>query len=132
MSERRRCVLFCTLSLVVGAALYILFRQHTHVGALCGQWPELRPIQDALEEGPWNLFRYYLPDMLWSVSLSCGMLAIFGTEKRWIYGGSGFFFGCVWELLQWLGIVEGTADSLDVLMYLAGSFLCIIVNKRRV
>lgn len=131
MSNRRLYALLCALSLTAGAVLYILFRQNSYVAVLCSQWFDLHTIQAHLQEGPWDLFRYYLPDLLWSFSLSCGLASILGTATK-VWFGSGFFFGCLWELLQLIGIVSGTADSLDILMYLTGSLLCIFISKRRV
>ena len=39
-------------------------------------------------------------------------------------------YGCVWELLQWLSILGGTGDYLDIIMYLLASILCLIINLK--
>ena len=130
MLNRRQNFMLCMISLAVGGMLYLLFRETSYVSVYMARWIDLSVLHSTFGGAP-GFFRYLLPDMLWSFSLSCGMLAIMEPEGRCYWGITGFVLGSVWELLQYCHLITGTADGLDLLMYFTGSLLSIIINKRR-
>jgi hypothetical protein len=130
MPLRQKNILLCFGALVLGALVYILFRPNTHIAHLFDGFPVV--IQ--LREGSFFLslsnFDYYVPDLLWSFALSCGIQAICEPEKTKCYVCALVALSCgvAWEILQWCDVVSGTGDFLDILMYLAGSVLSILIN----
>ena len=79
--------------------------------------------------------RYSLPDFLWAFGLCCALHAVVLPNGRRSVPVSLFsaLVGCAWELLQLAGIVGGTFDPLNCLMYLAAAFavtMITIINER--
>ena len=77
-----------------------------------------------------DFFKFYFPDFLWSFALACAFIALFLPGKKGLAACSGFslFCGLCWELFQTLGVVNGTGDFLDALMYLAAAVLAFVIN----
>lgn len=133
MSDRIRNGLLCLLALATGGILYGLFRENTIVALQLEKFLPLAFYRELLPKKSFPFLQFYLPDLLWSFSLCCGLLAIFGADRRGSYRsvGSTLALGCFWELMQWLGILSGTGDSIDVLMYSAGCILSILTNYKK-
>lgn len=133
MSARRQNILLSVLGLATGGLLYLLFRETSYVGQFFGNSPVIATLRSLVKPLSCDVIRYYLPDLLWGFSLSCGVLAILAPTGRlcilWAY--TGFFCGVVWELLQSLHLVSGTGDLLDMAMYLLGSGICMLINLKR-
>lgn len=133
MANRVRNGLFCVIALGLGGALYVLFRENTILAKLVDRLYSFAAIRRYLPTGDLLLLRFYFPDLLWSFSLCCGFVVIFGAERSavlWAAGGA-FVASCMWELLQLGEIVGGTGDILDILMYLAGCILSIKINLKK-
>ena len=76
------------------------------------------------------LVRSYLADLLWMISFSFFIQFVMDFRGKRIY----LLFLCssiglLYELLQYLGIVSGTADWFDVLTYLLGCGFTIVFIK---
>lgn len=73
---------------------------------------------------------FYLPDLLWALSLGCAIQgACLPTGKGKLYCVlTGFLWGVLWELGQWSGVISGVGDYWDLLMYLLGSALSLLFN----
>lgn len=130
MSKRQKNILMCLSALLLGAVLYIFFRRNTWVSRL---FAVIAFAPEVAVQQKWMLMdwiRYYIPDFLWSFSLSCGIQAICLPKRKDILGCSAIALACgvVWEVLQWRNVVSGTGDILDVLMYFGGSILSILIN----
>lgn len=134
MTLRKKNALFCFVSLTVGGLLYILFRPNTYVGEIFDVPASLATICQVRLPYAYDLLCFYLPDFLWGLSLSCGLIAIHtpGTKGIALCAGASFLCGCAWEVLQFLHIVSGTADIHDVIMYLFASAVCIILNLKEI
>ena len=115
-------------ALSLGAVLYILFRPMSFVAVSLGTNGWLSQLRTWLQPFACNFLRFYLPDMLWAFALSCGLQAILASKKWGIVlcGVAAFVSGTIWELLQWLDVVRGTGDWLDMLMYLLAGLASII------
>ena len=131
MSKQKKNTLLSILALVIGCMLYVWFRPNTYISRLLG-WMNTTQAPPFCSPFIRDLFRFYLPDFLWAFSLSCGLIAIHnpGTTGIIICALAAFLLGAVWELLQHLGVVSGTADIHDAIMYLLASTLCIIFNVK--
>ncbi len=130
MAKRSTNILLCIAALITGAAIYVLFRTNAYIS----KWFDcvdfigtLRTIAVGYTNG---FIKFYLPDFLWCFALCCGMQAIYlpGRRGMVICALVAFSCGTLWELLQWGGAVSGTGDFWDILMYLSGSILSILIN----
>lgn len=129
MSLRKKNIMLCIGTLVFGAVLYILFRSGSYVSRVASAFSWISTLQDLFRPVSCDLLRYYLPDLLWCLSLGCGLTAIYGGEGL-LCPILAFCCGGVWEMLQALGVLSGTGDWLDVLMYLLGSAVCAQINLK--
>lgn len=68
----------------------------------------------------------YSSDFFWALSFCC-ILCCFLTKKQ--SGLIVFSFGVIWEALQMVGLVSGTADIIDVFAYLVAVLSVIKVNQ---
>lgn len=133
MSDRGKNVIISSMSLVLGGASYIIFRDNTYIGGIFDEYSLVLSVRNLLNEMSCDFVKYYLLDFLWGLSLSCGIIAIHKPKTKGIFLSAltAFICGCVWELLQYIGFVSGTGDWLDVLMYLSASLMSVLINKRR-
>lgn len=134
MSARKQSLLIGILLLLAGGIIYILFREETHIAGIFNNISAISAVRQSLGSFSDNDFlRFYFPDYLWGLSLCCCLLAICIPEGIGIYacGGTAILTGIVWELLQYLYIVSGTGDIVDVGMYIFAGLTGILVYKRR-
>ena len=82
---------------------------------------------------PAALARNYLPDVCWSYALSFALGSVFEDTNRAIWGCATVAFVCggLWETIQAVCWVPGTADGWDVLAYLTGALLSVTIKKIR-
>ncbi len=130
MSKRMINYFLGLLSLFFGFLLYLLFRENAHISKFLGQIITLDYIRSSVAAWGCNFTKYYLPDFLWAFSLSCLLQAVSppSVKNTVICCFTGVMYGSIWELLQWLGIINGTGDWLDVIMYFSGSSLSLLIN----
>lgn len=131
MEKRQRNILMCVGGLLLGAAVYLLFRENTYLSLLFCKSAFLSNIRTVIHSVAGVYISFYLPDMLWAFSLCCGIQAIYLPKSGGIAAAVAFVCGLIWELLQWIDVVSGTGDYWDILMYFLGSIFAIIINVRR-
>ena len=117
-------------ALLLGATIYLLFREGTYIHSFLSfsafAWAESHFF------GAYIL-RYYASDFLWTYSLCCALYAVVLPRRR---GGivlalcSGGL-GIVWEILQWSDRVQGTGDMWDCLTYGLAAIVAIYINIRK-
>ena len=129
MSLRKINILLSFLSLAGGAALYILLRENSYIGRLVPEYGWLAALRAGVQPLAGDALRYYLPDLLWGFSLSCALMAA-NPEGKVLCPVLALFCGLGWECLQFLSVVSGTGDWLDVWMYLLGSAICVQINLK--
>ena len=66
--------------------------------------------------------RNYLPDFLWAMSLGLVLLWIWSGRINWFWWMATILMACTFEFGQKVGWIPGTADRIDILMYLLGLF----------
>ena len=128
MSDRGKYVLWASLSLLLGGLCYIFLRPDTHVARLF--FVDVRII---LSDGLiCEILRFYFPDFCWGFALCLYLMAIYTpkTLGAIICAAVGSGCGCVWELLQYCRIVQGTGDLIDTAVYLTAGLLAIIINRK--
>ena len=64
--------------------------------------------------------RNYLPDFLWAMSLGLVLLWIWSGRINWFWWMATILMACMFEYGQEIGWIPGTADRIDILMYLLG------------
>ena len=72
------------------------------------------------------ILRFYIPDALWAYAFTSIILIIWERVYNILWLSIIVVFFCVFELLQFLGILPGTGDLIDVLTYCI-SFLCALL-----
>lgn len=132
MSKRKKNIRFSLTALVVGCFLYVFFRENTYVGNMFDSIENIEKMRQMFSSQICDLCKFYLPDFLWGFSLSCGLIAIYvpGIKGIIICASVAFLCGCMWELLQYIGVLSGTGDIHDIIMYFLASAICIIINLK--
>ena len=110
------CIVHSAIALVFGVALYMLFREGTYLHDIL--LPGRTLFADACFIGS-SFLRYYFPDFLWAYSLFFALGTILvPSGKEW--GLPALFtlgLGILWEWLQYHGLMRGTGDAVDILLY---------------
>lgn len=114
-------------ALLAGALDYGFFRQDTHIGRLVAQ---LLGVEEEIRGRYYGILAWYLPDYLWMLALSLMIFAITDLQR---YGVTVWslvlmLYGCGWELAQYVGLVSGTADWLDVILYIMAVCTAVMIN----
>lgn len=132
MSKRMMNLFLGLLSLCIGFILYLLFRENTLISRLFAQMTALSHIRSYFEMFSCDFLKYYFPDFLWAFSLSCLLEALCARTVKGtvICCFTAIACGSIWEILQWLCILNGTGDCLDIIMYLFGGGLCLLINTK--
>lgn len=132
MSKRKKNILYSLTALVVGCFLYVFFRENTYVGNIFDSIEYVEKMRQIFSTKMCDLCKFYLPDFLWVFSLSCGLIAIYNPSIKGILvcAAVAFLYGCVWELLQYVGVLSGTGDIHDIIMYFLADAICIIINLK--
>ena len=132
MSKRGKYLVIAAVALALGGACYVFFREDTY---LFGWASDL--LKAVFAKGRERTFQneflqFYLPDLLWGLSLSVALMAIYEPSGigAWLCAGTAVVCGWIWELAQWTGAVRGTGDFGDVFMYLLAGFFSLIINKK--
>ena len=133
MRKRLFWVLCSVFGLIIGAVLYGLYRQDTHVGKFVGN---IFGISLPVDNGFSVCAAYYLPDYLWMFSMACALFAVrLPNGKQTIcLCCLAILVGVAWELMQMWGVISGTADIHDVILYSMAVITAAIIStlkKRR-
>lgn len=130
MKKRFVYFLLCAVSLVCGSILYIIFRPDSYVAIYVRNVvPILQTVFENINGTDVDFFKYYFPDFLWAFSFNCGLNVIFHEPKKAIINGIVVsLVGILWELAQKTGIVSGTGDIIDVLMYILAVVVLFLPN----
>ena len=125
MSNRQKYLLISTVSLFLGGLCYILLRSDTYVS-------QIFCLHTILNIQTCKFLCFYLPDFLWCVALSMCLMWVYDPDfsGRTLCAGCAFVCGCIWELLQYIGPVGGTADLLDIAMYLLASISATLLSGK--
>ena len=137
----RKLIFLSTLSIFFGGVIYIAFRSSS---IILFKWLYDIPVIDDFVKNlristlPYkeyipDWFLYSLPDGLWMFSYSCIILIIW---KRVINK-----YSLIWllilpilsiliEFLQYYDYFKGTFDVLDIVFFIFGSLLPILINKK--
>lgn len=123
MRTRLKWSIFSIAALLIGALDYALYRQDTYIGAIF-------PLPALPFHWGYDFFAYYFPDFLWALSLSFGLFAILAPNKNktMLCSIITSAYGGFWELLQHIGLVSGTADWVDICMYITAVLTAVMIK----
>ena len=127
MRKKKVILLIISLAmLVLGLLLYLLLNRKAYVSQILLQIIPIQTInEDSLVIG---ILRGYGADLLWSASFTLIIqFIVWLKKKRTILLVFCSLLGIVYELMQCFGIVPGTADIVDGIVYILGSLLAIII-----
>lgn len=132
MSKRMMNLFLGLLSLFIGFASYLLFRENTFISGVFAGLNALEHIRTYFEIFSCDFLKYYFPDFLWAFSLSCLLEAFCARTVKGtvICCFTAIACGSIWEALQWFRLLSGTGDCLDIIMYLLGGILCLLINTK--
>ena len=78
-----------------------------------------------------DFIRYYLPDFLWAFAFGAALTAVSYSHNRIViilFSAVSFLIGVLFEFVQYFGIVNGTFDYFDILMYAVAALTCAAIN----
>ena len=130
MSKRIKNAVLMLFSLIIGLILYVFYRPETYISKLFFFiLPNIR-VQNLAHPVGNLVLGCYAPDFLWGFSLSCGLCVVFSGNWKCteICCFTAFLCGLIWEIGQFFGLFSGTADTLDILVYLLAACLCQLLN----
>lgn len=130
MSKQFLNLVLCCLSILLGGIIYVALRTNTHVSIFIYSLFDIRPVIITSPLFNNHFLKYYFPDFLWAFSLNCGLLSIFNHTTRNIIlaGIVAFLCGFSWEILQYIKIISGTGDWIDILLYLSACAIAVTIN----
>ena len=119
------CLLNCVFALLAGVAIYALLRENTYINKLINF--QSITVSSAFAD----FLRFYFVDALWAYALTFALSVFISGISAGVISA---VFAAFWELLQLSGIVSGTFDTVDLIMYLSAIFLAVLIiyiYKRR-
>ena len=130
--KRIRFLIWGIASLLLGTAIYVLFRENTYFSKLVLTKIDITQIKQNLLFLDNAFVKYYFPDFLWAFSLNCLLHAIYLPNVKGSVKCSliAFLTGVLYEVFQCLNIVSGTGDLVDVLLYLLAVVTVIFINQK--
>ena len=119
-------------SLILGLMIYLLFRENTYISKFILSLVTFDKLKMYLNWLKCDFVCFYLPDYLWAFSLSCWLHIIFEPDKK----GSivctivVFAVGAIYEFLQYINIISGTGDFIDVFFYILAGITVNLIKGR--
>lgn len=118
---KQRCefaILNCVLPLLFGAFIYWHFRPDAwitrFIDCIFGKVPEITEENRAINDTILRLCKFYLPDILWSYSLTSAVCLILSRPRISVILSMSFSF--LTEFFQLTRILPGTFDWADVVL----------------
>lgn len=127
MNNRIKMLLISIICLIIGSFLYIFSRPNAYISKFIFRILNITVSHSFIPLG----ISFYVPDYLWACALCSGLFSIYPLkrDKGWIFGVVTFIYGTVWELMQLIDIVPGTADIIDIILYLAAAYTVVMINS---
>ena len=136
----RKLIFLSILSILFGGVIYIAFRSSS---IILFKWMDylllIEPIENLrivtlpYKEYLPDWFLYSLPDGLWMFSYSCIVLVIWKRKITkhsllWLVSLPVISIFC--EILQYYHYINGTFDVIDIILFIFGALLPILINKK--
>ncbi len=105
--------------MLAGLMIYVLFRENTYVARFAESIISFDFLREKVSflENPF--LKFYLPDYLWALSFNGWLHIILKPREKgsFVCSAAVAVFGAGFEILQYFGIIKGTADIIDILLY---------------
>ncbi len=121
-------IILSIFSLSAGGLIYLAARPDSYVSIFINRIIPLADIQRVLSPLNFEYINNYAPDFLWAFSLTCALLVTNKSIKATVLVVS--LCGIIWETLQFIGIISGTGDIIDIITYLTAVFTAVLINKK--
>ena len=127
-NKKKILLVFISLILIIGGlCLYLLLNRDAFITKIINSVVALPDVVFS-DTFALKLLKGYGADFLWATSFALIIQAILWLRKKSIwYLLFCSVLGIFYELLQFLKITNGTADMLDILIYVIGSAFGIII-----
>lgn len=76
-----------------------------------------------------KLLNNYLADFVWGYAFQSSILIIWDRKIKTVWVLSVISCGIIYEIFQYFHILNGTADIMDISIYLLAILLSLILNK---
>ena len=121
-------------SLLTGGFFYLVYKEGSYITNFIQEYFSFQRLRIFMKPLENNIFKYYLPDYLWGLSLGCILTVILTTYKssHIISGIVAFISGLMFELMQYLNFIGGTFDFIDISLYFLSGLTVILLNKKGV
>jgi len=136
----RKLTFLSIFSILFGGFIYIAFRSSS---IILFNWMDYIVLIDPIEnlrivtlpykEYLPDWFLYSLPDGLWMFSYSCIVLVIWKrkiTKYSLLWLLSLPVISILFEVLQYYHYINGTFDVIDIIFFIFGALLPILINKK--
>lgn len=129
MSNRIVYFIIGTISLIIGGSFYVIFRENSYISHFFSEIYFIREARNYLSHPCFTAISWYLPDFLWAFSLCCGLFSIFeeSIKTALFISAIVLLYSMLWEFLQYIRTVEGTADILDIVTYLFAILTALLI-----
>lgn len=126
MKKKVTLLIISVFMLFLGLLLYLFLNREAYISKLLLAYIPIKPI---ISSNPLiSILKSFGADFLWSTSFTMIIQLIIWVEKK-----KTFLLilcsllGIAYELMQCFGIITGTADIVDGIVYVLGSILAIII-----
>ena len=125
-------ILISAVALMIGCAFYVLFRSDSYVSRLLFEDYSIDYSREVANNPLFKIANYYFLDYLWTLAFACALRVVFDEGKitLCVCCGIPFICGCIWELLQYASVVNGTGDFWDVVMYFFAGMSALLLNMK--
>lgn len=120
------CAGHCLGALILGALIYVLLRPDTTLY----RWGDMLGLVKApicTDSPAFDLLRYYIVDALWAYALTFALFPFMSPIRAAVLSDC---WGIIWELAQGSGVVSGTFDLVDIIMYLTAAGIAVLIKKQ--
>lgn len=111
------------LALFLGLLIYLFLRPNTHISRFLLSFFSI-DVPNVFSVIDNSFFKFYLVDYLWAFGFSCWLKCIFVEKPNgtlWCMFIVSFV-GIAYEVMQYLGVISGTGDVLDCLLYVLAAW----------
>ncbi len=127
--NRYQFALLGLLSLLIGLSLYLTCNKDAIISKLVYSYFGIKSFEIP-ETAIVRCIRNWGADLLWMLSFTLFMQAILGLDKvKLFYLILCVLLGVAYEILQYTGFAIGTADIGDIVAYIIGNLLAIVIIK---
>lgn len=128
MKKTKINIFLSVLAISVGGFIYLVTRPDSYISIFIEYIIDTDNIRKTFCFLDREIIKNYIPDFLWSLGFTCALFAVNKNTAQTI--GISSVTGIIWEAFQYLNIINGTGDIVDIIMYLTAVFIAVLINKK--